>query len=104
VGLGFVETADGVAEESDDFLLCAAAEAFGHIGHGGFGRLVDLNDEALVAREGRVLGEVKDLFGPLAGALPEVELSERASCGHAVLGIEYGVRIQIGPVSAGFFT
>ncbi len=52
VGLSFVEAADGVAEEGDELLLSAAAEAFRHVGHCGFGGVVDLYDEALVAGEG----------------------------------------------------
>jgi hypothetical protein len=94
VGLGFIETAEGVAEELDEFFLRATAEAFGHVGHDRLGRVVDLDDESLIAGERRFFGEVEDVARPDAGSLPEEEFGEGASGGHAyrVLSTEYGVQ------------
>ena len=50
--LRLVEAAQRVAEERDEFLLRAAAEAFGHVSHDRFRRVVDLHRQPLVAGKG----------------------------------------------------
>ena len=90
VRLRCVKAADGIAEKGNEFLLRAATEAFGHVGHDRFGGIVDLDDEALIFGEGASPRKLEDFCRPFAGALPEHKFGEMSRRGHGERCVEVG--------------